>query len=57
LETNARLKEVRQLNGQSVADLIVYLNTLETQVPEELKEESYRHSNARSDSNDCLNIK
>jgi hypothetical protein len=26
-------------------------------VPEELKEESYRHSNARSDSNDCLNIK
>jgi hypothetical protein len=57
LETNARLKKVRQLNGQSVADLIVYLNSLETQVPQELKEETFRHSNARRDSNDCLNIK
>jgi hypothetical protein len=38
LETNAKLKKVRQLNGQSVADLIVYLNSLEMQVPEELSD-------------------
>jgi predicted RND superfamily exporter protein len=36
LEINAKLKKIRQLNEQSVADLIVYLNNLEMQMSEEL---------------------
>ncbi len=36
LETNVRLKKTRQLNEQSVTNLIVYLNSLEVQLFEEL---------------------
>ncbi len=36
LEINAKLKKIRQLNEQSIADLIVYLNNLEMQMSEEL---------------------
>jgi hypothetical protein len=36
LEINARLKKIRQLNEQSIADLIVYLNNLEMQMSEKL---------------------
>jgi hypothetical protein len=35
LETNVRLKKTRQLNEQSMTDLIVYLNSLEMQLLEE----------------------
>jgi hypothetical protein len=36
LEINAKLKKIRQLNEQSITDLIVYLNNLEMQMSEEL---------------------
>jgi metal-responsive CopG/Arc/MetJ family transcriptional regulator len=36
LEINAKLKKIRQLNEQSIADLIIYLNNLEMQMSEEL---------------------
>ncbi len=36
LEINARLKKIRQLNEQSITDLIVYLNNLEMQMSEKL---------------------
>jgi predicted RND superfamily exporter protein len=36
LEINAKLKKIRQLNEQSIIDLIVYLNNLEMQMSEEL---------------------
>jgi hypothetical protein len=36
LETNVRLKKTRQLNEQSMTDLIVYLNSLKMQLFEEL---------------------
>ncbi len=35
-ETNVRLKKIRQLNEQSMTDLIVYFNSLEVQLFEEL---------------------
>jgi hypothetical protein len=38
LKTNVRLKKTRQLNEQSMIDLIVYLNSLEIQLSEELSE-------------------
>ncbi len=36
LEINARLKKIRQLNEQSIIDLIVYLNNLEMQMSKKL---------------------
>jgi hypothetical protein len=36
LEINAKLKKIRQLNEQSIVDLIVYLNNLEMQMSKEL---------------------
>jgi hypothetical protein len=36
LEINAKLKKIRQLNEQSIIDLIVYLNNLEMQMSKEL---------------------
>jgi hypothetical protein len=36
LEINAKLKKIRQLNEQLIADLIVYLNNLKMQMSEEL---------------------
>ncbi len=36
LETNVRLKKIRQLNEQSMTNLIVYLNSLEMQLFKEL---------------------
>ncbi len=36
LETNVKLKKIRQLNEQSMTDLIVYFNSLKMQLLEEL---------------------
>jgi predicted RND superfamily exporter protein len=36
LKTNARLKKIRQLNEQSMIDLIVYFNSLKIQLSKEL---------------------
>jgi predicted RND superfamily exporter protein len=36
LKINAKLKKIRQLNEQSITDLIVYLNNLKMQMSEEL---------------------
>jgi hypothetical protein len=36
LEINAKLKKIRQLNEQSIIDLIVYLNNLKMQMSEKL---------------------
>jgi hypothetical protein len=36
LEINAKLKKIRQLNKQSIIDLIVYLNNLEMQMSKKL---------------------
>jgi hypothetical protein len=36
LEINARLKKIRQLNEQSITDLIIYLNNLEIQMSKKL---------------------